>query len=165
MLKKIFLIILSFLIPFILYGESKDTKTKKAEQQVLLNLKKEYAKLKQMENRLNDREKRLKELELRIITEQQEIIKIQKRISSILEEIKKIREENVSQLAIVYSKMKPENAAEVINNMPTSLAVKIFLKMQPNKIAKILNYADQEKAIKITEKLALYGININLKGR
>ncbi len=160
MSKKVYIILLILFIPMVVYGE-----TQKAKEQVLLNLQKEYNRLKEWEKRLKEQEKRLQRLEIQILTEKEEIIKIQEKLNNIIKELKQIREANVSQLSIVYSKMKPENAAEIINNMPTQLAVKIFLKMQPNKIAKILNFTDREKAIRITEKLSLYGININLKGR
>ena len=160
----VFLLLCIILFPSILLSAQKDLKTERAKEQVLLNLKKEYNRLKLWQKRLDEQEKRLKRLELQILANQQEILKTQEKINKILEEIKKIREANVTQLATVYSKMKPQDAAEVVNNMPTELAVKIFLKMKPSKIAKILNIVNREKAISITEKLALYGIKINLRG-
>ena len=160
-MKKLnFILVILFLIPGLLLA-----KNERPKEQVLLNLKKEYDKLKIWEKQLKEQEKRLKRIELQILSNQEAIMNMQKQISKILQEIKEIREANVSQLAIVYSKMKPENAADVINNMPTDLAVKIFLKMKPNKIAKILNIVNRQKAISITEKLALYGIKINLRGQ
>ncbi len=160
----IFSIILTF-ISFSLVNAQLNKKGPSAEQKVLFNLKKEYLRLKAWETMLQDQEKRLKRLELEILTQQKEIEKIQEKITEIVNEINQIREANVSQLAIVYSKMKPENSSQIINNMPVDLAVKIFLKMKPNKVAKILNFVNREKAIKITEKLALYGIKINLRGQ
>ena len=165
MLKRIFIILIIFFIPGFLIGENQKIKNERAKEKVLLNLKKEYQWLKLWETRLNEQEKRLKRIELQILTNQEEIEKIQKQISNLLAQIKQIRDANVSQLALVYSKMKPQDAAGVVDNMPTTLAVKIFLKMQPNKVAKILNLVNREKAIAITEKLALYGIKINLKGK
>jgi flagellar motility protein MotE (MotC chaperone) len=82
--------------------------------------------------------------------------------SKILSEIKSIRDANVESLATVYSKMKPADSAQIINAMDNELAVKIFLKMKPNKVAKILNIVNRNKAVKITEKLALYGLKLNV---
>ena len=163
MKKMILILVIILSIPSFIIAKE-DLNQKRAEEKVLLKLKKEYEHLKLWEKRLIEQEKRLKKIELEIVANKEEIKKIQDNISSLLSEIKQIRDANISQLALVYSKMSPENAAEVVNNMPTNLAVKIFLKMKPTKVAKILNIVNRDKAISITEKLALYGINIKLRG-
>ncbi len=165
---KVKILIISFLVIFLnisLMNAQVKNKEISPEKKVLLNLKKEYEKLKQWQIMLNDQEKRLKRLELEILTQEEQIEKIEKEISELAKEIKEIREANVANLAQVYSKMKPQYSSQIVNNMPVDLAVKIFLKMQPNKVAKILSYVNREKAIKITEKLAIYGMKINLRGQ
>ncbi len=169
MSKKKFFILFSFFIVSLIGNKNLNAQFEKnkipPEKRVLMNLAQEYKKLKEWQQSLESQEKRIKRLELEVITQQKIILEIQKKISKILEELRQIRDANVSQLAIVYSKMKPENSSQIIDNMPVDLAVKIFLKMQPNKIAKILNLVNRTKAIQITEKLAAYGIKINLRGR
>ena len=158
--KKLALIILvlCLILPATGYSKSDNDKT-------LTSVKKEHEKLQQWEKELKEKELRLKKIELDIVSKEEKLKNIKSEITNIYNEIKKMKEENVKDLAIIYSKMKPAQAAEIINKMDDALAVKIFLKMQPNKTAKILNIVNKDKAVKITEKLALFGIKINIGGR
>ncbi len=159
MFRKLAVIIFILLIiPNLIYSKAENNSS-------LDSIKQEFLKLRQWEKELQEKETRLKKLELDIIEKEEKLKEIKNEISEIYNKVKEMREENIKDLSTIYSKMKPEQAAEVINKMDVNLAVKIFLKMKPNKTAKILNIINKDKAVKITEKLALYGIKINIGGR
>ncbi len=159
-IKKIIIFCLIFFFSNITLGF-----TKQAKEFQLQSIKEEQQKLLQWQKELKQKEERLKKIELDIIEKEAKMDKIREEISSIYKNIKAIQNANVTELATIYSKMKPNEASQVISQMDVDLAVKIFLKMKPNKIAKILNLLNREKAVKITEKLALFGVKINPGGQ
>ena len=159
-IKKITILCLLIIFSYTSLALSKQT-----EDQQIKSIKEEQQKLLQWQKELQQKEERLKKIELDIIEKEAKIDEMKKEILSIYKNIKAIQNANVAELATIYSKMKPNEASQVISQMDVDLAVKIFLKMKPNKIAKILNLLNREKAVKITEKLALFGVKINPGGQ
>ncbi|GEM_PF-4663187 len=160
---SIAIINLLLIIPCLIFADVKDNNSYPSSQS-LDSIKLEAQRLKEWENLLKERENRLKKIEIQIVEREEKLKEIRDNISNTYNEIIKMREANVADLAVIYSKMKYDEAAKVIEKMDVDLATKIFLKMQPNKIAKILNIIDKGKAVEITSKLALEGIKINLEG-
>ena len=156
--RKTIPVILLFILTFPIHVFSANV----SEKGSLKSVQQEYKKLQQWEETIKQKENILKEMELSLIKEQEKLKNIMEKTTKILNEIKQIRDANIGSLATVYSKMKPGDSSQIVNAMDVDLAVKIFLKMQPNKIAKILNLVNREKAVKITEKLALYGVKLNI---
>jgi len=62
-------------------------------------------------------------------------------------------EQQFKHLIKVYSAMKPQNAAELIERLDINLAIKLLSKMKGDDVGKILSFVKIEKAAKISEGL------------
>lgn len=62
-------------------------------------------------------------------------------------------EQQFKHLIKVYSAMKPQNAAELIEKLDIKLAVELLSKMKGDDVGKILSFVKIEKAAKISEGL------------
>ncbi len=62
-------------------------------------------------------------------------------------------EQQFKHLIKVYSAMKPQNAADLIEKLDIKLAIKLLSKMKGDDVGKILSFVKIEKAAKISEGL------------
>jgi len=62
-------------------------------------------------------------------------------------------ERKFKHLIKVYSAMKPQNAADLIEKLDIKLAIELLSKMKGDNVGKILSYVKIEKAAKISEGL------------
>ena len=74
---------------------------------------------------------------------------------SLAKKIRSLRLTYVDTLATVYSKMKPERAASLINTIDQDLALQIISRMKNGVAKKVLNQLDVKVAKVISEKLKL----------
>ena len=58
----------------------------------------------------------------------------------------------VAKLAELYSTMKPQNAAQIVNRIDESLAIAVLAKMRKLRAAEILNHLEPKKAQKLSER-------------
>jgi len=110
----------------------------------------------------------LKEQEAVIQKKREELMAIQKEVSQKLEEISKIRNEINAQMAEkkaledgkikhlikIYSTMKPQRAASLIEKMDLKFSIDLLSMMKGEEVGNILSFVDLEKAAKISEGLA-----------
>jgi len=66
---------------------------------------------------------------------------------------KAAEEQQFKHLIKVYSAMKPQNAADLIEKLDIKLAIKLLAKMKGDDVGKILSFVKVEKAAKISEGL------------
>lgn len=67
---------------------------------------------------------------------------------------KTIQEKELRHLKKIYSSMKPQKAASLIEKLDMSFAVELLANMKGDAVGSILSFVDIEKAAKITEQLA-----------
>lgn len=105
--------------------------------------------------------------EKRIAKEKAELLVIQDDINKKIATLTKIRDEiraekankkaeeeqQFKHLIKVYSAMKPQNAAELIERLDIKLAIKLLSKMKGDDVGKILSFVKIDKAAKISEGL------------
>ena len=105
--------------------------------------------------------------EKRIAKKKVELLAIQDDINNKIAALTKIRddimaekakkkaeeEQQFKHLIKVYSAMKPQNAAELIERLDINLAIKLLSKMKGDDVGKILSFVKIEKAAKISEGL------------
>lgn len=92
-----------------------------------------------MEKRIDDKIRRLSELETSV--------KIQ------LGAYKQVSDERVKHLVKIYSSMKPNAAANLMNQIDLEVATEVFLNMKGEIAGGILSYMDTQKAAAITKRL------------
>ena len=61
-----------------------------------------------------------------------------------------VEDQKFNHLVKVYSSMKPQSAAGIIEKLDSELAVKLLRKMKGDVVGKILSFVEKEKAAKIS---------------
>ena len=122
-----------------------------------------FAKLNERKQELDVREEELARMEVELLNQKADLEKRMKelestrrQISSTLEERVQIDDKKVEALVQVYSNMKPQQAAKVIETMDDDLAIEILGRMKKKPAAEILNLMKAERAQVFAERYAGY---------
>jgi flagellar motility protein MotE (MotC chaperone) len=112
--------------------------------------------IRQKEERLKTREMEIKELEKQLQEKIKHLEAIESSIKNDLNAYKVINGERIKQLVKIYSSMKPNAAATLMNNIEADVAVQVFIGMKGDIAGGILSYMEPVKAAGITQKLVSY---------
>ena len=121
------------------------------QQEALEALKNTYMALfKKKEEKLKQKEAEINATFKKIELEKEEIKKLVEQNKKLLEEIKNAKLDKVAQS---YAKMRPKNAASILEKMPENDALKVLQKLPPKIIAKIFSKMDPQIAATLSDKL------------
>ncbi len=105
-------------------------------------------------------EKRIAQKKVELLAIQDDINKKIATLTKLRDEIKAEKdkknaaeEQQFKHLIKVYSAMKPQNAADLIEKLDIKLAIELLSKMKGDNVGKILSFVKIEKAAKISEGL------------
>jgi len=112
--------------------------------------------LRQKEERLKTREMEIKELEKQLQEKIKRLEVIESSIKNDLNSYNVINGDRIKQLVKIYSSMKPNAAATLMNHIEADVAVQVFIGMKGDIAGSILSYMDPVKAAGITQKLVSY---------
>jgi flagellar motility protein MotE (MotC chaperone) len=112
--------------------------------------------IRQKEERLKTREMEIKELEKQLQEKIKSLEVIEASIKNDLNSYKVINSDRIKQLVKIYSSMKPNAAATLMNNIEANVAVQVFIGMKGDIAGGILSYMEPIKAAGITQKLVSY---------
>ena len=112
--------------------------------------------IRQKEERLKTREMEIKELEKQLQEKIKRLEAIEASIKNDLNSYKVINGDRIKQLVKIYSSMKPNAAATLMNNIEADVAVQVFIGMKGDIAGSILSYMEPIKAAGITQKLVSY---------
>jgi flagellar motility protein MotE (MotC chaperone) len=136
--------------------ETTETKNDTKETKETIDLKFLIQKKAQFEKE----EKRLAEKKSELLAIQDDINKKIAELAILRDEIraekaqkKAAEEQQFKHLIKVYSAMKPQNAADLIEKLDIKLAIELLSKMKGDDVGKILSFVKVEKAAKISEGL------------
>lgn len=116
---------------------------------------------------LNTQKAALAAEEKRLAQKKAELVAIQKELNNKIEKLTQLRNEIRSEIAgkkaveakklkhliKIYSAMKPQSAAVLIEKLDKNLAVELLAKMKGDAVGKILSYVDTGKAAALSEGL------------
>lgn len=116
---------------------------------------------------LNAKKDALAAEEKRLAVRKAELVAIQKELNNKIEKLTQLRNEIRSEIAgkkaveakklkhliKIYSAMKPQSAAVLIEKLDKNLAIELLAKMKGDAVGKILSYVDTGKAAAISEGL------------
>jgi flagellar motility protein MotE (MotC chaperone) len=116
---------------------------------------------------LNTKKAALAAEEKRLAQKKAELVAIQKELNNKIEKLRQLRNEIRSEIAgkkaveakklkhliKIYSAMKPQSAAVLIEKLDKNLAVELLAKMKGDAVGKILSYVDTGKAAALSEGL------------
>jgi len=139
-------------------AENKEMKNKKTEMKTeasidlkfLIQQKAEFEKEKKQ---IADKKAELLAIQDDINKKIAALTKIREEIRAAKDEKKAEEEQHFKHLIKVYSAMKPQNAADLIEKLDINLAIKLLSKMKGDDVGKILSFVKIEKAAKISEGL------------
>jgi flagellar motility protein MotE (MotC chaperone) len=122
-----------------------------------------FSKLNERKRELDAREEELSRVESELAIQKSELEKrmteldsTRKQISGILDEKVKADDKKVDVLVQVYTSMKPQQAAKILETMDEDLAVEILGRMKRKPAAEVLNLLKPEKAQVLSEKYSGY---------
>ena len=114
----------------------------------------------QKKNQLDKEEKRIAEKKAELLAIQDDINKKISELTKLRDEIKSERankkaaeDQQFKHLIKIYSAMKPQNAAELIEKLDIKFAIELLSKMKGDDVGRILSFVKIEKAAKISEGL------------
>ncbi len=124
--------------------------------------------LEERKAQLDTREKELAE-KAKALEVQEKVLKdklkrmeeLNKKMAEKLDKFKAEFEQKVVKLVTVVESMRPQAAAEYVENLDADLAVEILARIQVAKAAKIMNLVDKKKSARLTELYTGYRDSID----
>jgi len=106
-----------------------------------------------MQEELSRREQQLKSLEKEIDGKLAKLTEMESRLKRMLAEAKEVKDKKLRHLIDVYSNMKAQQAATVLETLDEDIAVKILAGMRGRQAGEILNFVKSDKAARLSEML------------
>jgi flagellar motility protein MotE (MotC chaperone) len=117
------------------------------------NVKAQWDSLRQREEALRIKQGELNSLERRVDDKMRRLAELEMSVKSQILAYRQLSDERIKHLVKIYSSMKPNAAANLMNQTDTDVAVEVFLNMKGEIAGGILSYMDPQKASLITKKL------------
>lgn len=108
---------------------------------------------KKREEILTKKERDLRTLEAEIDRKLEQLAELEKRIKFMLDKADVLKDKKIKHLVDVYSNMKAQQAAQVLETLDEDLAVKILSGMRGRQAGEILGYVSPKKAARLSESL------------
>lgn len=126
----------------------------KIDINMLETIKKRNEELEAKATAQNQREQELNMLQQSIEEKLQKMTAVQKRIEELLAAREDLIDRSIKHLVKVYSSMKPDEAAGLIEKLDKDISIQILSKMKGKSAAKILEKMDPGAASDISDKIA-----------
>ena len=111
------------------------------------------AELEAKEKRLGQKESELKAIQADINNKIDKLAKLRNEIRAEMERKTTMEDQKFKHLIKVFTTMKPQNAAGLIEKLDKQLAIELLAKMKGDDVGQILSYVDIDKAAQISEGL------------
>lgn len=136
-------------------AESFDILELSAEQvEVLRTLSKRHRDLVDRERSISEREATLQAIELRLDQKTAELKKIQDYLKQLLDQKDEKEKESIKKLVVVYQKMKPAEAANILQGLDLETLLNIMDEMKDGNVSAIIAKMEPVKARVLTIELA-----------
>ena len=123
------------------------------EVRVLTELRRKREGLQERRRRLDKTRERLQILRDKVAQDLDRLERYRDQIQVAMSKEKELRTEKMDHLVKVYSNMNPEKAAERIDRMDRTTAVKLLTRMNGKSAGRILSFVDPEKANRISQDM------------
>lgn len=111
-------------------------------------------KQKEREQMLQRKEQELKEIEKEVDLKLARLSEIETRLKQMIEEADVLKDKKFRHLVDVYTNMKPKQAAEVLETLEESIAVKILAGLKGRSAGEILSFVSAQKAARLSAALS-----------
>lgn len=124
------------------------------EEKIDLNfLIKKKAELKKEEERLAKKRAELMAIQVEINNKITILTKLRNEIRAQMAQKKTVADKKLKHLIKVYSAMKPQKAARLIEKLDTKFAIELLSNMKGDIVGNLLSFIDTDKAARISEQL------------
>lgn len=123
------------------------------QEQMALQLAAERETLLEREKYLERQEARLTELKEEITRKIDELTLLREEILATMDQKNEIQEAEVKHLIKIYSTMKPQKVAQLIEQLDIDLVTALFSRMKGDVVGDILSFVDSETGARITRGL------------
>ncbi len=142
-------------------AQAAETKSAESEKSLIPRpadklLARQWDRLRAKEAELKRKEKELKKLEKIIQQKIEEQKRLAQKIENLIKKAEVLRDKKIKHLVKVYSNMDPARAAQVLEKLDTSLAVKILAGMKGRIAGEILSNMDSKRAAELSEALTAF---------
>lgn len=136
-------------------GDAKEpvTADSATQEQMAVQQAEERETLLEREKYLERQEARLKELKEEITRKIDELTLLREEILATMEQKNEIQEAEVKHLIKIYSTMKPQKVAQLIEQLDIDLVTALFSRMKGDVVGDILSFVDSETGARITRGL------------
>ena len=124
------------------------------EVQLLQELAERRNVLDAREQQLEEREALLKAAEQRLVEKQTELNATKGELKALLKEQDAQEKAKVKQLVAIYENMKPQDAANIFNDLEMPVLLQVIDNMKERKVAPVIASMSTEKARELTKELA-----------
>ncbi len=128
-----------------------DQITSVEERRILVSIEQEYEKLEQREADLDSRELQLKTLQAEVDKKLAAMQKLREELVKLLNRKQEEEGIRVGELSKIYEKMEPRNAARLIKELDTQLAIELLIGIKKKTAGQILDSLDAETATKLSK--------------
>lgn len=118
-----------------------------------MDISEEIRRIRAREEELDRRERNLRMLEKDVDEKLQELTRLEAGLARMLEEADVLKDQKIRHLVDVYANMRPQQAAEVLETIDESIAVKILAGMRGRQAGDILTHVNSRKAARLSELL------------
>ena len=129
--------------------------------EAIQELERRKAELDARDRELAERSKALEIQEKLLKEKMAKMEELRQKMSERLDTFKKEHEGKIAKLVTMVEAMKPQSAAEYVENLDADLAVEILGRIQVTRAAKIMNLVDKKKGARLSELYAGYLENIS----
>ena len=124
------------------------------EVQLLQELAERRNVLDARERQLEEREALLKAAEQRLVEKQTELNATKGELKALLKEQDAQEKAKVKQLVAIYENMKPQDAANIFDDLEMPVLLQVIKNMKERKVAPVIASMSREKARELTKELA-----------
>lgn len=117
------------------------------------DINEELRRIRAREEELDRRERNLRTLESEIDGKLEELGRLEESLDTMLQEADVLKDQKIRHLVDVYSNMKPQQAAQVLETLDENIAVKILAGMRGRQAGDILTNVNSSKAARLSELL------------
>ena len=128
-------------------------KYSKEDQKVLTSLDARRAELAERDKKIDQRELDLNAQESELEMKLAELRQLTSKLKTQREGVDEQHALQVQQLAKIYSAMPPEEAAKLIEDLDSPIAIELMKKMSEKRIGQILSLMDKSRAIKLSKMI------------
>lgn len=129
------------------------------ERRILSAIRESNERLKSREERLDQRELQLKTLEAEVDEKIAAMQRLRTELNELLEQRDEKEKARIEELSLIYERMNPQQAAILINELETDLAVNLLLGIKKKTAGQIMESLNPETAIRLSKALTDLSVN------